>query len=301
MNNKHSLMNTNNIFSFFWVMIFTIFCVGCGSCQNQIGVNVVTKSGELSNGDHLMDSILIKVESSKQYRFVPDNTDQLGFGFKHNENDQALGIRNVVLFNEFAYFSDPVHQNVKKIDIKSGKISCSSKLNFGIREMAVFKNLIFVFSDNEMMYLLDTNLSLVNQVELKSFRFEKTIFNISDEGVFLYRPAMDVYNGEANTLVVQYRIVSEDGIIKSDSLTFPNYEDYLANFPKNRGQGYSEIVYHGESALMKGNRIFQLPKKIPTTSKFYDSRNFDFNNGVFVFYSSMPQEFIVDFIFWKNE
>jgi hypothetical protein len=280
-----------------YVFIILFVVSALYSCQFE---NTATANNQKLNNTVTKTVENIKpLKSVKSYRFNIDNNNLNSFGFLLIEEDQSIGVRSIVLHGDYLYISDPFHGNIKKMRISDGELSSSLKLdsNYKIREITVFNNFLYVFTDDTKCYSLDLDLNIKAELTIPKYRWVKDIFKQTQKELMIYRPIEDVIQLADKSTRLKIVKIGQDNSISKDSLTL-TYEQFesSAYSPKAnhiRGIKYDYVANGNKTTLTNQYGVFELKEKLSNTAKFYDSKNIDFTESKIAHFSVTNNEVII--------
>jgi hypothetical protein len=270
------------------------------SCQETTRIK-----GESTNSTNFNDHSQAKgfidnksIKSTQVFRFKVNNTDVQQMGFLALQEDQSIGIRSVVINNDFVFLADPLHGNIKKINLKSGKIiAVSPKLDNenNLRTLAVFNNAIYVITDKENIKMMDFNFNKIDDLSVPNYKWVKDVFFQTENELVLFRPIEDVVQQADKSMKIKTLKIDVTKSIRIDSVIL-SYDEYTKSpYAKDniRGKRYDYLNEDGRHYLLNEFGKFELKEELPTTYRYYDSKNLDFTSNKIVYYSVTPDEVIL--------
>ena len=215
---------------------------------------------------------------------------------------ESLGPNSVTFNNGYLYVTDPVHENVKKINVTSGEKMISSKLgysNFILSSLAEFKNQIFVLSEGNLVFQIDTNLNIIKEIELKDFKGAKNYFD-TNRKFEIYK---NVNQNENNRFTINTLTLDEDDLVFFETEHTFSYDEYIKTpyCPKNnnsRGKIYRIESAKGELNLINQYGHFELKEKIPEVYDYYDCNNLFFNENTIVYFDISEKGILFTTLFY---
>jgi len=225
-----------------WVAIF--FTIGFWSCHHQKNNKPTIKYFDV-------------------FEFYFDNHNPNYFGLETFENDEGIGPKSLAIYQDFVFIIDPVHSNIKRIDLNSGKQITSTKLGEGrawLRDIAVHRDRIWVLTDLHQNFMLEISLEDYTTFELPNG--PKTFLFSEDDKIEIYsfyKKTLFDENGRQLTTENKFRDVYRTGAKKEFS--FEN--------------GKVETPFG----------IYFLSVNFETTTEFFDSFNMDFSTSYLVFFT----------------
>lgn len=269
------------------------------SCQGTTKSDQVSTSDVKNNVELITENKGFKpIKSAQVFRYRINNADSKQFGFLSVQEDQSIGVRSVVLYGDFVFVSDPLHGNIKKIDLKDGKITSVSQqldVNNSLRALTVFNNILYVLTDDANIFLLDFTLNKTEELFVPKYKWVKDVFKQTENELILFRPIEDVTQQADKSMKVKLVKIDRANTIKKDSLVW-SYDEYnkSAYAATNiRGQQYNYLSEGGKHFVVNEYGKFELKEKLPSTHKYYDSKNIDFSVDKLVYYNVTPDEVIL--------
>ena len=281
------MRNLNCIISLIWLTII--------ACNGNTANNAINSVGTKDDNSTIIKENYKKIKKKLQFVYNVNNADADSFGFMPVIDDQALGVKNLLIHNNNAYLTDPFHGNVKKIDLVNGIVKSSNILlndkYFKICSITSFNNSLYVFSENEDVFILDNDLTVKDQFKLDSkYKGVKDVYYIKQDTLAIYRPNNDVLQLDNGQMQVSLIKIDKNHSISRKILLYPDYETYRDLLPNIRGYKYQEIKDQGNNYLITSYGKFELPEELPNTSMYYDSKNIDFTIDKIVYFSITPEK-----------
>lgn len=284
---------------------FIIFLIGSlifQSCQTSIEKEHTNVSEQNLNNDERKGSEEIKaIKSVRIFKYKINNSNDNDFGFLSVLEDQSIGVRNIYLYKDFVFLSDPVHGNVKKINLSSGKICAVSPLldkDNDLRNITVFNDFVYVLTDNEINFILDTGLNKIGNLLLPQYKGVKDVFKQTENELILYRPIEDVIQQNDKRMKISILKVDKTNSFQKDSLIWSydeyNKSAYGSSSSSNRGKQYTVFNNkEGKRYFINEHGKFELREILPTTFKYYDSKNIDFTPNKIAYYNVTSSDVIL--------
>lgn len=264
------------------------------SCQDRNSTNSIVKKAESAQAD------IKPIESNKTYRFIVNNNKENEFGFIEENGDESIGVRGIAMDHEYIFLSDPVHGNIKRIDIEEGVLLTSKKLtsNKKIRQVTIFNDLVFLITDSDTCYILTKSLELKSQLVINDYRWVKDVFSKSDKKLILYRPIEDVNQDETGQIQMNVVEISATGDINKRSLSW-SYKDFEKTPYSSRNSHFEGWHYEVHDNVFKNQfGKFEI-KGIPNTFKYYDSKNICFDKNRIAYFEVTSQYVTAVINFYK--
>jgi hypothetical protein len=221
-------------------------------------------------------------------------------------NPGAVSIESIKLVGDYAYLSDVVHGNIKRICLTSGIVKASRQIDknmeFVLKEIAYFNGLLYIISLRNKIYRITLNLDYVDSFfipenhggsnYLESDReMELIIFSdgpndfIIDEKT---RPKQNVIGPK--TKIFQRRLhIDNQHNFSYDTLSFNNHSEYLEWFTLLRGK---KTVIDGQPFYLCNNMKYEVPAEFEI-GRFFGSvfgLNIDCNDKYLVFFDISLEE-----------
>jgi hypothetical protein len=197
-----------------------------------------------------------------------NNRDYEKIGFELITGDESNGVKSIILKDTVIYLLDAFHNNIKKINLITGKVKSSLPLSnkkAWLRDLAVFDKKLFVTTDVEANYILDLNLNLIKTFKLPTQT--KYVYKVFKDSLLIYDLGKIIAINNAGT-VLDTRNEDID-ILK---------------------------MAHGKKYTIQGNTInteygtAHINSSFPYTWKnYYDAINIDFNNKELVYFEVNPK------------
>lgn len=268
------------------------------SCQGKTENNHVNTSNVKHAVEPIETGDVKRIKSSQIFRYKVNNADYKQFGFLPVEEDQSIGVRSIIVSGNFIFVTDPFHGNIKKIDMKNGRVAAvSTQLDTGnnLRTITVFNNAIYVLTDNEKIFLLDFTLNKINELVIPKYRWVKDIFNQTENELVLFRPIEDVVQQADISMKIKMVKIDVTNAVKRDSLQL-SYDEYNKSYyavGNIRGKQYKYLNEEGKHFIVNEYGKFELKEKLPDTYKYYESKNIDFMVNSIVYFSVSRDEVVL--------
>jgi hypothetical protein len=157
-----------------------------------------------------------------------NNNNPKDFGYYHYKNDQDLGVFKIYKHNNYLYFVDGYHRNIKRYNIQNKTLAYSDVLNNAIYNLQIRNDTIYVVSST-VIFVLDTNLKEIKQVK---YKYEELPKSFTDDYYYDYNQI----------------IIAGKHLIKN---IYGNYEvkekvpTFINMYPGNIYYDSKSIVYYG--------------------------------------------------------
>jgi hypothetical protein len=230
------------------------------------------------------------------YSYSVDNKDSNHIGFCLIEGDESYGVKSIAIFpnSKYVFIIDASYNNLKRIDISTGKILSSKKMNDYFKDdnhtlidVAVFKGKIYATSNSDIL-IFDADLNYLNSIKVKSevpntVRFSK----VTKDSLFIYLSHKQL----------QDRDIEEEQLVITDKINFINkiripISQFIGDSKKKRALGKEYWVNMADDKVVLYNKYgcYELKGSIPNI-KYFSSRNIDFDDKSIVYFDSTPKQF----------
>jgi hypothetical protein len=287
------LKDLNRAYQLVIVSIIVIFSK-CGESNSRTNTNQSEYSVVIK-----VDSLEIKPIMKKYiWKYLTNNSDSGKIGFLHIQHEQSICIKNMVLENNFVYFADPVHSNVKRIDLLNGAILTSAALTnrkFTLGEITILNDTIYVVSDQEVIYSTTKTFQYYDSFLINDYRWDKTILFQNGNEAIITRPVQDII--QKRDLNMRARVLRLKGfnLFKSDSIELGSWDNSNLQLQSIRGKIYEVGEIDSTHYVSTSFGKYLLQNRISTTSDYYDSENLDFNSNSLVYFDVNPVEIVFYF------
>ncbi len=213
-----------------------------------------------------------------------ENPDSIGFLQSEGE---AVGIEGIYLFEDKIVLTDPIHKNLKIIDVRTNEVMVSNELDDGIEQVIEFNNLLYVFSGSGKVFLFDRGLEYDKELNL-GFG-SKGILDVNDTSICFFNEfngRKSKRNGISEVILSWIRL---DNTITSDTLEMSNevFDEYNLF-----GKKY-QYVEKGEDIIIKTPSFeVSFPKQDLQVSS-YDTQSYFFNSTSFCFFNYYNQNLVI--------
>jgi len=279
------------------------------------------------------DSIYINTESNsikdinkqieyKAFEFQINNNISSEFSFAKGDLFDG-GIKSLIIHDNYCFFVDEIHRNIKRINLIDGSKTISKTLlnstGKSLNDVTIHNNLLYVSSFQNKIYVLDDELNLVKTIELHLqgnngifFTGTKddnmllhisvldTLIEIDTTGKEINRQKVTPYNN-TGTSVTTTRVFSGKIVIDTvitDTLDKKLY--YYTYYNKNDDSYLREkkykIIQKGENDFFV-NDNFEIKLTAPYTHMENTDINFindiDFNNYYLIILEILPPKYVI--------
>ena len=232
-------------------------------------------------------------KSFKTYTFKTNNQDKNAFGYALSAAKKENKVRNLALYKNYVLVPDNVQQNVKKIDINTGKIiKVSPQLPFAvINEVTVFNGYIYVINPVKEMYVLDMDMKLIKTLP------------INDGDHYIYRQTDDSLIIDTDLLIDIYQpqdprkeaiVIDREHHGEQDTLSI-NKAIYSR---QNSVRGMHYYINNDTKSIKTPYGLFAINTPYPIDMKTYaGGKNIDFDENRIVYLVSMKNTVFV-YCYW---
>ncbi len=228
------------------------------------------------------------------YSFKIDNQDSAKMGFTFFADDESYGVKAVAIYpgSKYVYVIDASHGNLKRIDIANGQTISSRKVNIKYKglllyDIAVMQNKVYVTSDRGV-FIFDTNLNYIGNIESDSVWTNLTGFSrVTNDSLFIAirgTQLKDLSIEESQLVITKDSNFLRKKIIPIKELTEER------KIRRILGKEYQTNMSGGKPFLQNEFGCYELKSSIPNISKYYSSRNIDFDKRTIVYFDSTPEQ-----------
>jgi hypothetical protein len=154
-----------------------IVCLVCLLITNKISAFQEIKA-------NISDSMkTIRYTERIELKFNINTHNPKDFGYYHYKNDQDLGVFKIYKHNNYLYFVDGYHRNIKRYNIQNKEMINSIILNNAIENMHIINDTIYVVSSIEI-FVLDIDL---NYIKSKRYKIEDMPTKYTDDPFLDYK------------------------------------------------------------------------------------------------------------------
>lgn len=153
-----------------------------------------------------------KYFSTYVLRYKTGNNSRLLFGLNKYQNGdyQFLSVCSISKKGHLVFLLDPIHNNVKRVNLKTGVLTASAVLAadpIKLTDIFVLNQVVFVASNKGWLFKLDTALSTIRKVPAEGKSGERKFFE-SNNRLFYFNKGQDVHQGEDSKVTIShtYRI-----------------------------------------------------------------------------------------------
>jgi len=282
------------------LLIITLATISLSCIQKKESNLIKAETLKVSNQEKDSSSNYRKVKNKKTILIPIDNSDASKFGFHKEEMDESVGPMSIFLDENYLYITDPIHNNIKKINILNEDIKVSTRIGdkeSEIREIAKLDKRFYALSDDSVIYVLNEDLKEIDEIKIDDFKGVKDIFSIEDNQLKLYRPIEDVVQDDNGDMSISVLSLNLNNSYIKDTIkyTYDVYEktQYSTSGYHIRGD-YYEVIKNDEQDVLK-NKFgeFSLNNKIPNTYEFYDCKNICFNENTIAYFEIINDNIVI--------
>jgi hypothetical protein len=179
------------------ITLAIVLLTGCSNSTNQSKGSIYTLEFEVSNSD-----------TSK-------------FGRKEfDETGEVISVMSLCRKGDIVYLVDRVHNNIKAVNLKTGKVKISDNLspeNASLNDIAIHGERILVSTDGSILYALSSSLSTIEVKHLNRDLGSKSF--IRNEGdLYIYSDPTDVDQNTSFDVSVNALRINDDLSLVMDTL-----------------------------------------------------------------------------------
>ena len=222
----------------------------------------------------------LKVVKTFYYQ-VNSNPDSIGYSV-FSETGEISSISSLKVVNKYVYLTDAVHGNVKRVDITTGNLIVSEKLDRDscwLSSMAYFNNLLFVFTFRGNVYLLDKSLVKKGSLFLKDyFGNDIEVYSENKDSLVIYgHSSMDIFQDNNHKDFLRRMIIDKNNHYSFDTIALTSEESF---FRLKKETGKEEI--EDSQLIYKTNKgEYEIPDSIEIR-KEYDCKRIDYTDNYLV-------------------
>ncbi len=169
---------------------------------------------------------------------------------------EAVSIEAIKIVGNFAYLSDPVHGNIKKICLKSGCMTSSyaledERFEYYLQEIAYFNSLLFVITHRNKVIMLNTDLEYVDSFFLPDSHQNKN-YLYSDRGHKLV-----LFSDGRNDFIIDEKTRPSEYVVDEKTKIFQRrlHIDYQLNFSYDTLSFLNHSEYRKWKTSIRGSLI----------------------------------------------
>jgi hypothetical protein len=185
--------------------------------------------------------MLRQIAGKRSFTFQINDKDTTLFGIRYFFDSTYFSVNSIARIDDLVILIDPVHNNVKSIDLARGTLGVSQVLLRNpvdpnrippcLLDVFVIDSNIYVTSSNGFLFVLDRNLSLINKSEFEFDPSSDQVFFKFDNQVFIYSKLADIVEDSRHWISIKAKwvkdprtLVSTVVEIKGDMLKFRDIE-----------------------------------------------------------------------------
>ncbi len=227
-----------------------------------------------------------------EFNFDVSNENPNNIGYRVWETDENEGIKSICVSNGYVYMTDVYHNNIKKVNLETGKIIAGPRIprieghfddKVWLRDIAVFNDIIYVTSDLGYVFLLDRNLNFFGKIQIgvgQPYFFSKSKEELN---VFLKSEQNEDMSVEVSLLRI-----SESGKHKKikELLSMKDFNKRTKNY---YSKGQLIRIGNDNMQIETDYWIVDLPLSIPFIEE-YDAFNIDFNKTTLAYFNTTTEK-----------
>ncbi len=229
-----------------------------------------------------------KLKSKNTFCYqIGENSDSFGYDV-FEETGEINSVVSIKIVNKYIYLSDAVHGNVKRLDLESGELIASEKLDTDsswINSLAYYNDLLYVFTFKGNVYLLDKNLKKKDKFFLNNYIGNINVFSEDEDGLKIYRHSPnDIFQNKSQEYYLKRIVVSKTNNYTFDTIPLNN-EEYLTLLRKEIGK---EVLVDNKLIFKTTNWKYEIPDSLSKNND-YDCRSIDYSKDYIVTFEVNPR------------
>lgn len=221
------------------------------------------------------------------YYQVSDEKDSIGYSVFKNTGE-IISISDIKIVNDYAFLSDPVHGNIKRIDLRSGIMKASVILNKDlswISSLSFFNDLLHVFTIDGKVFLFDINLNYKGNFSINTYSYIY-VYTVTKDELIVYRYPSDIYQNNGNYL--KRIIIDKSRAFRFDTISLNNNE-LLALLRRENGK---EVLDNDSLVFETNDFKFEIPGNLEKV-KDYQCKNVDYSDNYIVTFTVDKQRLLL--------
>ena len=234
------------------------------------------------------------IKNSKVLTLKMSNSDPNRIGYEVWEQDEDIGVKSIYIHENEILLVDTYHSNLKRIYLKDGSMEAGPSLSqlsgaesgIWLRDLAVFKDKIYVCSDMDSIYVF--NMNLVREKAIPVPRGRKYVYDCNPDTLTFF---LDSKQREDLSIDYQLLSITDENSYEAIVKTIP-----IEPYSKIRLQKYTHGRAYEISTDPKEHFIKTEVGKVFIDSSFtpisgYDAMNIDYNSKYLAYFDSDPEKF----------
>lgn len=258
------------------IIVFALLLLITG-CNQQ--------SASKMQGDKILSSTKQLKKTTTFYYQVNESTDSIGY--KRFEDGEISSIVSLKIVGKQVFLSDPVHGNVKRIDLENRKLTASERLDTDsswLYNIAYFNNLLYVFTFRGKVYLLDKNLETKGTFFLPDFIGDIDVYSENMDSLVIYRNPSDIYQDNNRKDYLRRMIIGKNNHYSFDTISLEG-EESLTRLRKETGKEVRQgdkLVYETSKGKYEILDSIEIKKE-------YDCKRIDYSDDYLVTFEVNPK------------
>lgn len=219
-----------------------------------------------------------RVQNRIDLSFTIDNNDSTAFGFRLETEDQSMGPRSIARWSHWLFVTDPVHANVKRIDLETRAVITSRNFPHELDQIYFVGSTLVVGTRSETWIVMDTMMNVKRVFDTPGYLYAKDAIRIGNDSLQTYRPIEDVVQLEDRSYRVRITTIAMDGGASVDSLSMAleAFDTSVFNSFNDHYGGCEFVLLQRGPAQVLSNcyRCYEIPGPIPNTYEYYDCKNY---------------------------
>lgn len=205
---------------------------------------------------------------------------QIGYE-KDGQTGEVTSVSSIYRVNDDLLLLDPVHNNIKIIDIQAGKVKGItekiSKTKVWLSDVVFFDDLIYVSSYHDTIYVLDASFRRVKDLIVKNPYGEKRFY--FDQGrLYVSTYATENWQDKNFNVLATATELANSGVLNKDTISIgKGHESYVEKL-----DGFKIQEKDNSTCFSNSAESFCIQHDFQTLP--YSCRNVVFGNGMLSFY-----------------
>ena len=251
------------------------------------------KSQAIGN-EGIEGNIVRPIKATKTWRFKIQNSNPDSIGYDVYEDDEDVGVKGIAVKEPYIYLTDVFHNNIKRVDLKTGKIVSSQALckkdeMVWLRQIVVFNDTLYVTADTKRIYVYSLDLKLIK--ELPEPDGQKHIASVAKDSLNIFLSEDE--QQKDLSVPYNYLVIRKSGTSKVIKKVVPvqqlKEDDKVTSM---NGKKFTTETINGKLCMKTEYGVFELKEPIKE-NKEYGAYNFDFTNNTLAYFYSTPKEFVL--------
>ena len=183
----------------------------------KVALMILLVNGLLYYSSAQNNSDFLKLSS---YSIQLSNTNGELIGFKRYTSGETESVTGIARFKSSVYLVDPIFNNVKKVDIETGKYVTSKNLinteGVSLYDIKIFNDDIFISTDGNLIIVLDESLQIKRTIG-GDFYYGAKSFLIFDDELYVYSDPAEVFQQKDYVMKVSANNLTQQ--LKKDTLS----------------------------------------------------------------------------------